>query len=147
MYRDWIFIRYAEILLNYAEAMNEVKGPCSEVFNILQQIRDRVGMTTKLSTRSDLQTKDALRNFIHKERTIELAFEDHRWWDVRRWNVAKEGISRPIYGMTVAKDNNGNITYTRKTAQKRVFQDRFYLYPLPEEEIWKSGWTNNSGWG
>lgn len=146
MYRNWIFIRYAEILLNYAEAMNEAYGPSDEVFDALQQLRDRVGMTALLSERSELWDKATLRNFIHKERTIELAFEDHRWWDVRRWGVADEAIARPIYGMTITEDTDGNLSYERNIAQERVYQDRFSLYPIPEEEIWKTGWDNNSGW-
>jgi len=146
MYRNWIFIRYAEVLLNYAEAINEAQGPTAEAFNALQQLRNRVGMTSLLSARTDLQSQSALRNFIHKERTIELAFEDHRWWDVRRWKVASEAIGRPLYGITVTKATDGTLTYTRKVAQSRVFQDRFYLYPIPTEEIWKTGWSNNAGW-
>lgn len=145
-YRNWIFIRYAEILLNYAEAMNEANGPSDEIYSALQQIRDRVGMTAKLSNRSDLKTKDALRNFIRKERTIELAFEDHRAWDVRRWNVAIEALSRPIYGIEVTNGTDGNPVYSRKVAQKRVFQEKMYLYPIPETEEWKTGIDNNPGW-
>ncbi|WP_437922071.1 RagB/SusD family nutrient uptake outer membrane protein [Sphingobacterium sp. LRF_L2] len=146
MYRNWIFIRYAEILLNYAEALNEAQGPSNRVFEVLQQLRDRVGLTAKLSARADLQSKEALRNFIRKERTIELAFEDHRWWDVRRWQVADQAIGRPIYGINITKASDGTLTYIRQVVQERVFQDRFYLYPIPEAEIWKTGWTNNSGW-
>jgi len=144
-YRNWIIIRYAEILLDYAEALNEVQGPCKEVFDALQQIRDRVGMTAKLSERSDLQTQDALRKFIHKERTIEFAFEDQRAWDVRRWGVAEEALGRPIYGMEVTKVND-KIIYTRKKAQDRVFLKKMYLYPIPETEEWKTDITNNEGW-
>ena len=145
-YRNWIFIRYAEILLNYAEALNELQGPVDEVFNTLQLIRDRAGMTARLSERSDLRSKDALRNFIRKERTIELAFEDHRAWDVRRWNVAVEALARPVYGMEVTKDTSGQPVYTRKVVQNRVFKENMYLYPIPEGEVWKTGIENNPGW-
>ena len=145
-YRNWIFIRYAEILLNYAEALNEAQGPSTEVFDALQAIRDRVGMTSKLSARADLQTKESLRNFIRKERTVELAFEDHRAWDVRRWNVAVEALARPIYGMDITKDSNNKFVYTRKVAQNRVFTDKMYLYPIPESEVWKTNIKNNPGW-
>lgn len=89
-YRNWIIIRYAEILLNYAEALNEAGGSRADVLNAIQPLRDRVGMTAKLTNRSDLQTIADRRNFIRKERTVELAFEDHRAWDVRRWNVAEK---------------------------------------------------------
>lgn len=144
-YRNWIFIRSAEILLNYAEAMNEVSGPTDEVFDALQQIRDRAGMTALLKNRTDLQSKDAMRNFIRKERTIELAFEEHRWWDVRRWNVAEKALARPIYGVEVTNGTNGPV-YTRKQVQKRVFSEKMYLYPIPEQEVWKTSIENNPGW-
>ncbi|HRN15787.1 MAG TPA: RagB/SusD family nutrient uptake outer membrane protein [Xylanibacter oryzae] len=140
--RLWSVIRYDEMLLNYAEALNEVQGPCTDVYNLLDQIRHRAGITGNVADRADLKTKDAMRNFIHKERTIELAFEEHRSWDVRRWNVAKEALARPIYGVDV--DTNGNIT--RKVAQTRVFEDKMYLYPIPETEVWKTSITNNQGW-
>jgi hypothetical protein len=145
-YRNWIFIRYAEILLSYAEALNEASGPSPEVFSVLQQVRNRAGLTATLSTRTDLQTQEALRRFIRKERTVELAFEDHRAWDVRRWNVAVEALARPIYGMEVSKDADGNLAYSRKIVQNRVFEDKMYLYPIPEEEKWKTNIENNPSW-
>ena len=83
-----------------------------------------------------------MRNFIRKERTVELAFEEHRAWDVRRWNVAEEALGRDIIGIDVA--SNGTIT--RKVAQKRVFQKKMYLYPIPEGEYWKTGIENNPEW-
>lgn len=145
-YRNWIIIRYAEILLNYAEALNESgEGTREEVLNILQPIRDRAGITAKLTARTDLQTKEERRNFIRKERTVELAFEDHRAWDVRRWNVAEEALARPIYGMSIMQ-SNGSLVYTRKVSQKRVFTEKMYLYPIPEGEVWKTSIDNNPGW-
>ncbi len=83
-----------------------------------------------------------MRNFIHKERTVEFAFEEHRAWDVRRWGVAVEALSRPIYGVEVYEDG----TVSRKVAQQRVFEEKMYLYPVPEEEVWKTGIANNPGW-
>jgi hypothetical protein len=141
--RLWTFIRYAEIMLNYAEALNEVQGPSTEVYNMLDQIRRRSGITGSVANRSDLtSSKEAMRNFIHKERTVELAFEEHRAWDVRRWSVAVEALSRPIYGIDVA--TNGAIS--RKTAQGRVFENKMYLYPIPEGEVWKTNIENNPDW-
>ena len=141
-YRLWTIIRYAEILMNYAEALNEVNGPTQEVYDLLDQIRHRAGITGNTADRADLKSKESMRNFIHKERTIEFAFEEHRWWDVRRWNVAKEALSRDIYGIDVAQDG----TISRKVAQKRVFEDHMYLYPIPEAEYWKTEIENNPGW-
>jgi len=142
--RLWKFIGYNEILLNYAEALIEMGGDDnkSNAFAALDQIRHRGGITGNLEDRTDLNSQEALRNFVHKERTIELAFEEHRWWDVKRWNVAVEALARPIYGITVASDG----TISRKTAQERVFTSKMYLYPIPETEVWKSNIENNSGW-
>ncbi|MDR2130927.1 MAG: RagB/SusD family nutrient uptake outer membrane protein [Odoribacteraceae bacterium] len=145
-YRNWIFIRYAEILLNLAEAVNEVQGPCDEVFNALQLLRDRAGMTARLADRPDLYSQSALRNFIRKERAVELAFEEHRAWDLRRWNVAVEALARPIYGIEVTRDGSGDPLYTRKVVQRRIFSEKMYLYPIPESEVWKTNITNNQGW-
>ena len=142
-YRLWTIMRYAEILLNYAEALNEAQGPGTEVYNMLDKIRHRAGISGKIADRSDLtSSKDNMRNFIHKERTVELAFEEHRAWDVRRWNVAVEALSRPIYGVNVSADG----TITRKVAQSRVFENKMYLYSIPEGEVWKTGIENNPGW-
>lgn len=144
-YRNWVIMRYAEILLNYAEALCELpdfEANKSEICIILDKVRHRAGILGNVEYRDDLNSQAAMRNFIRKERTVEFAFEEHRWWDVRRWNVAKEALSRPIYGVDV--DANGNIT--RKVAQKRVFEDKMYLYPIPEEEAWKTNIENNPGW-
>ena len=141
--RLWKLFTYSELLLSYAEALNEVEGPTDKVCELLDQVRHRSGITGNVADRMDLTTKDAMRNFIRKERTIELAFEEHRWWDVRRWNVADKALGRDIYGVDVASDG----TITRKVAQSRVWQDKFYLYPIPEEEVWKIGQDfQNDGW-
>ncbi len=144
-YRNWIILRYAEILLNYAEALNEAGGTREEVLQALQPLRDRVGMTSKLVERTDLQTQTEIRHFIRKERTVELAFEDHRAWDVRRWNVAEKALARPVYGIDLTM-NGDEAIYTRKIAQERVFTSKMYLYPIPESETWKVNIENNPGW-
>ncbi|WP_062122857.1 RagB/SusD family nutrient uptake outer membrane protein [Geofilum rubicundum] len=142
-YRNWIFIRYAEILLNYAEAVNEANGPSVEVYDVLDALRHRAGISGNVGDRTDLtSSQENMRRFIRKERAVELAFEEHRFWDVRRWNVANEALSRPIYGVEVASD--GSVS--RKVAQERVFENRMYLYPIPEAEIWKTDIENNPGW-
>lgn len=143
--RLWKIFTWSEILLSYCEAMNEVDFETYKpsICTWLNLIRKRAGITGFLEDRDDLNTQEAMRNFIHKERTIELAFEEHRWWDVRRWNVAGDALGRDIYGVDVAADG----TITRKVAQTRTWQDRFYLYPIPEAEVWKIGQDfQNDGW-
>jgi len=142
-YRLWTIIRYAEILLNYAEAMNEANGPCMEVYDMLDRIRQRAGVSGTVADRSDLTSSIVnMRHFIRKERTVELAFEEHRPWDVRRWNVAKDALERSVYGVEVKDDG----TITRKVTQERVFGEKMYLYPIPEGEVWKTNIENNPGW-
>ena len=143
--RLWKIFTYSELLLNYAEALNEANYAKNKtkVCDLLDQIRHRGGIIGNVADRADLNSQSAMRNFIHKERTIELAFEEHRWWDVRRWNVAGDALGRDIYGVNVAADG----TITRKVAQKRKWQDKFYLYPIPEAEVWKIGQNfQNDGW-
>lgn len=143
--RLWKLFGYNEILLDYAEALNEADYAAnrSKVCSLLDEIRHRAGITGNVADRADLNSQETMRNFIHKERTIELAFEEQRWWDVRRWNVAGEALGRDIYGISVAKDG----TISRKIAQTRSWQDRFYLYPIPESEVWKIGNDfQNDGW-
>ena len=82
-----------------------------------------------------------------KERMVELAFEGHRFWDVRRW---KEGGVTSLDRMVITQNSNGTFTYTRET-KPLVWNDRMYLYPIPESEIRKNpnleqnpGWTVNA---
>jgi len=145
--RNWIIIRYAEIILNYAEALNEVSYSSNRntICNLLNQLRQRAGIGGDVKSRTDITDQESMRNFIHKERTVELAMEEHRVWDVRRWTCAKAALSRPIIGMKIAADG----TYSRKIAQSRTFEERMYLYPIPESEMWKtgeSGMKDNPGW-
>lgn len=134
--------RYAEVLLNYAEAMNEWKGPegtsdyCPiKALDALNEVRIAAGMPAYKNV-----GKDELRDLIHKERRIELAFEDHRFWDIRRW---KEGYKvKEIYGL--AKDDNG---YHKELVQTRLWDDKMYLYPIPAKETYvNDNLTQNPGW-
>lgn len=156
--RLWKIFGYDEILLNYAEALceSDFPGNYNTICSLLDQIRHRGGITGNVADRPDLASQSTMRNFIHKERTIELAFEEHRWWDLRRWtdtdgftattdddHVAGDALGRDIYGVTVGAD--GSVT--RKIAQTRTWESRFLLYPIPEDEVWKIGETfQNEGW-
>jgi hypothetical protein len=143
---NFIFFRYGEILLNYAEAQNEAVGPDASVYNAINQIRKRAGMP-------DLPaglTKDQMRDRIRNERAVELAFEDHRLYDIQRWKKGVEIIARPVYGMNVVKNTDGKFTYTPgilPELNQRVFEDYMHLYPIPKTEIQKSkNMVQNPGW-
>lgn len=138
--KSWILFRYAEVLLNYAEAMNEAYGPTvvpsdfkMSALAAINIVRSRVGVELpKLTTTN----KDQLREAIYIERQVELAFEDHRMWDLRRWNRGVL-LSEDIRGVIATKDVIANkYTYEYTSVQKRVFDEsKMYLYPIPQSEI------------
>lgn len=119
-YTNVILMRYAEILLNYAEAQNEWKGPEASVYDALDQIRDRVGMP--LINRTKYNTKEKLRDAIKNERRVELALEGQRYLDIRRWKMAPQ-VMKPIYSV-----NNLLV-------QNRVWSDKLYYYPVPQSQM------------
>ncbi len=133
--QPWIYIRYAEILLNYAEAQNEAVGPDESVYNAINLIRERAGMPDLPEGLS----QDEMREHIRRERQVELAFEEHRFYDVRRWEIAMETENVPAYGITITKEGE-DLTYTRKIAlDGRNFEEQHYWLPIPRAEIQSSG--------
>ena len=88
---DWPVIRVGDIALLYAELSNELNGPSAEALNYLNMIRQRAGISPYKS--SDLSNKYDFRTAVRKERRMELAFEDQRWFDLLRWNVATQTIN------------------------------------------------------
>lgn len=133
--RCWPLIRYAEILLNYAEAANEYEGPTTQVYQAVEAIRQRAGLNPyQLPT--GLSQAD-MRKAIQNERRIELAFEEHRFWDVRRWKIADQTDNIQTYGMEVDR-NNASVTYKTFPVRKRNFRTAMYLWPFPQTEVAKS---------
>ncbi|WP_223713286.1 RagB/SusD family nutrient uptake outer membrane protein [Niabella beijingensis] len=132
--QPWIYMRYAEILLNYAEAQNEASGPDGSVYTAVNQVRQRsgVGQPPLPSGLSQVQMRAAIR----KERQVELAFEEHRFYDVRRWKIAGVTENAAASGMTIVKNANGTFSYTRKVAlEGKAFSDKNYWLPIPRSEI------------
>ncbi len=133
--QPWIYFRYAEILLNYAEAQNEAAGPDASVYQAINAVRSRssVGMPPLSGL-----TQSSMRDAIRLERRIELAFEEHRFYDVRRWKIATQTENVPANGMavTVNSGNTSGFTYTPKVAlTSRTFTDKEYWLPIPLAEI------------
>lgn len=132
----WRFFRYAEILLNYAEASLEL-GDDGEARRVLNLIRERAGMPEITAGGEEL--KELYRN----ERRVELAFEEHRYWDVRRWKIAPETYHDiQVLDISVeAEDQMDRETYfnysyeRREGVQARRWLDRMYFQPIPEEEM------------
>jgi hypothetical protein len=130
------YIRYAEILLNYAEAQNESVGPDNSVYSAINPIRERSGMP---DLPSGLSQSD-MRERIIRERQVELCFEEHRFYDVRRWKIADVVNNVPAYGISPVKQSNGTIVYTKSVSLTgRKFSDKDYWMPIPQSEILASG--------
>ena len=128
-------IRYAEVLLNYAEAINEYEGP-AKAYTALEQIRERAGLNPfKLPVGLD---QAAMRKVIQHERRIELAFEGHRFWDVRRWKLG-ETQTLQMTGLETQRNGSGALLgYKRFNVRKHGFKPALYLWPLPSSEVAKS---------
>lgn len=128
----WRYFRYAEILLNYAEAQNEAVGPDQSVYDAVNDVRSRAGMPDLPGALS----QDEMRLRIRNERRIELAYEEHRYFDVRRWMIAEIEENQPAQGISIARDGVGNLTFTVKEALGgKNFQPQHYWFPIPFEEI------------
>ncbi len=133
--QDWIYIRYSEVLLNYAEAQNEAVGPDASVYDAINLIRKRP--STNMPDLSAGLSKDEMRNRIRNERRVELAFEEHRFFDIRRWRIAESLLNGPLYGLKIEKTGN-NFTYTRYPFENRSFPSKMYVFPIPQSEIDKN---------
>jgi hypothetical protein len=134
--QPWIYMRYAEILLNYAEAQNEASGPDATVYAAINSIRARPSVNMPALPAGLSQTD--MRTAIQNERQIELAFEEHRFYDVRRWKIATQTENVPAYGISVTVNaaNPSGYTYTRKIAlANRSFLPQHYWLPIPLTEI------------
>jgi hypothetical protein len=139
--QPWIHIRYAEILLNYSEALNEAQGPIQAVYDAINTIRNRANMPNLPTGLTQAQ----MRARIWNERKIELAFEEHRFWDVRRWKIAAQTNNITCMGVNVTKDANGVLHYTYGVPSTggnldyspvRIFKDPAnYFFPIPQSEI------------
>lgn len=147
--QPWIEIRYAEVLLNYAEARNESLGdPDETVYQALNEVRKRAGITTDLAAGS--LTKNEMRELIRNERYIELCFEHKRYWDLRRWKIAHTHLNGKVFTAVVTTKNaNGTFTYEYhpRDAQPMVFTEKMYMMPIPQSEITKNRkMEQNPGW-
>lgn len=166
---SWILFRYGETLLNYAEAMNEAYGPDDDngygktARYAINEIRGAVGsrridVRMPAVTVEKASTKEQFRDIVKHERRIELAFEGHRFWDVRRWTKqadnadgtdAQKGLGLPVYGVRIEKISKDTYTYAVFKVEDRNYDKKMLWYPIPQSEINKypSGFfTQNKGW-
>ena len=152
----WPIIRLSELYLNYAEALNEFSGPSPEVYEALNIIRDRAGIPSVQESWTNIAyaatpnkhtTKDGLREIIRQERMIELAFEGHRYYDVRRWKLAEEYFSTPIKGWSVDEESENNYYQIMDVSLRSFSSPRDYLQPISFDEISRNpNLIQNPGW-
>lgn len=138
-----LFIRYAEVLLTYAEAQNEAVGPDATVYAAIDQLRQRAGMKTLTNAMPGL-SKDNMREEIRNERRVEFAFEGLRWADIMRWKIAPQvmvdalgydGNFFKIYPGDY-KGTTADWQYVTKIIDYRSFNPaRDYLWPIPRTEV------------
>ena len=145
----WILIRLAEVYLNYTEALNEYQPTHSDIKIYYDKIRRREGI--KMPELPDGLDQDAVRQKIRHERRIELAFEDHRLWDARRWMIAADNemgkgvLNIPLRGLEIL--NRGGVpSYSPIEIEKRNFEPKMYLYPIPQGDLDIAGWSQNPLW-
>jgi hypothetical protein len=147
--RGWPMIRYAEILLNYAEAINEA-GQTQLAYDKLIELRTRAGILPGVDNLYGLKANMSqleMRETVRNERRIELAFEDHRWNDIRRWKIA-ENVSNGFNKRMQIIKNGANYTYqVINTIRQHNFRPEMYLLPIPDAEIRKMpAVLQNPGW-
>ena len=143
----FILFRYAETLLNYAEAMNELGGPdyTSDADELPMSARTALNMVRSAANMPNITDNgDDFTTRLRNERRIELAFEDHRFWDIRRWMIGD--VVKDIYGVKITKKGS-KYSYTPVKIQTRVWEEKMNLYPIAQSEIYKNGnLTQNDGW-
>lgn len=135
---NYIFFRYAEVLLNYAEAQNEAYGPDASVYNAINKIRTRSDLPTLETTYGgEALTQAKMREIIQNERRIELCFENKRFYDLVRWRIAYDVLNKELHGMKIyntSPDNNaGEWVYERLalSSHPHVFTQKMYMCPIP----------------
>lgn len=149
----WPVIRMADLYLLYAEALNEVNGPSPEAHSWIDQVRERAGIPSVKNAwmnysnnPSKYTTKEGLREIIHRERLIELAFEGQRFWDLRRWKEAEKTWQGPIQGWDIARSDLLGY-YQVTTLFNRTFQIRDYFWPIAEADLLvNKNLVQNPGW-
>ena len=159
---NYIFFRYADVLLMYAEASLEA-GDKPTAIEYLDMVRTRGdNMPSIGDTYPQGITENQLREIIRRDRRIELAFEDKRWWDILRWKICdgENGVmNKPIVGMKIEDTNGDGVwEYNYHEVGKRTFLPRMYYQPIPQYVIDKNpvireqnggedGWVNGQNPG
>ena len=137
----WVMMRYAEILLNYAEAMNEYGGPQAEgVKESIIMLRKRAGIEAGDDGLYGIPanvSKEEMRELIYNERRVEMAFEEQRYFDIRRWRLAEKVFESPVKGLVIT-NRDGMLNYAEDNLLNVQWDNRRYFYPIPYSEVLKN---------
>lgn len=148
-YINSVELRLGEVILNFAEAAVEL-GKLQDAVDAVKKLRDRAGTATPFTV---AEGPDGLREIVREERKIELCFENHRLWDLRRWRKAEDVLNGlTVTGMWITDIGGGTLQYEVRpadvtTAAPRIFLPKHYLFPIPFSEMQRN--TNlkqNPGW-
>ncbi len=156
-YPSLIVFRYAEVLLSYAEAENELNGPSATVYDLINQVRNRAGMPNV--DQGKYGTKDTLRELIHRERAVEFAGEGLRRADILRWtdnsgqmlaiSVMNETLTRVTGTVNYSEPEEtlrADITGTANI-ESRIFDSHHRYFPIPQDAIDRNpNLTQNPGY-
>ena len=142
-YYQGILIRLGEVYLDYVEALNEYDPSHPDITKYLNLIHERAGIPSVEDTYPEIVgNQEAMREYIRKERHIELAFErDCRYNDLRRWMIAEEVFDKPVTGMNFyggELTDTGDFAYFKRTeaySGKKIFLKKEYLWPIKQDYI------------
>ena len=147
---NWVIFRYAEILLNYAEAAAQAYGPDIKPAGLSLTAREAVNLVRARQSvqmpafPEGISTTDFLAR-LRNERRVELAFEGHRFWDLRRWRLMDE--MKDIYQVRIEKKADGSFTYLKQKLISYTISNKLYFYPFANAELYKNKrLKQNPGW-
>lgn len=156
VYMNWIWFRYADVILWYAEAMNNAFGPDVDGLGngrtaqwALNKIRNRLNPSNPHMRDVQATSKEEFLERLLNERAIEFVYEEQRWWDIIRYKKGVETFGIPVYGARIYRTSKDPLSFeiTRKKIETRVFEDYMHKYPIPYSEIEKSSnLKQNFGW-
>jgi len=156
VYMNWIWFRYADVILWYAEAMNHAFGPDGDGLGngvtarmSLNKIRNRLNPSNPHYRDVSASTKEEFLERLLNERAIEFVYEEQRWWDIIRYKRGVETFGVPIYGVRIYRTSKNPLSFeiTRRKLETRVFKDYMHKYAIPYSEIEKSSdLKQNPGW-
>jgi hypothetical protein len=130
---NFIIFRYGEILLSYAEAQNEAVGPDASVYDAVNQVRQR----SDLPPLQEGMTQEEMRTAIYRERRVELAFEEKRWFDLVRLKMAEEKLNGTFHAMLIEQENDIWVykIIPAPAGTRTFYPEKNYVFPIPQSAM------------